>query len=308
MKDVSTLTIRCGILNLCKFGFILFCGVLRRKKFVFRTPHNNQPAFSHDLEVNTMFLCSRITPRLLAFFLLLGMLPIAIASCVGDSRTPQRDAMATAEAAAAKNAIYTVKNDIELTNYNRRQEISDDPTTIIWTTSSFPNPSSPIFTVPVAGKLTSSNKRPYPTTKVSSEYSYNPELPGPDRMYGSSGEYRYGFGPAGKSEYYEWYNMPTFGTTVPKVWQRQSTTMVIETDQQMLDGQNRVRELLRQAIPYTQKGDTYAAEAQRLLSEQKFDQAAVQSQLADAEYAKAQPFMDEAQRLLEQTVIAAGGQ
>jgi len=123
----------------------------------------------------------------------------------------------------ARNATYYIpKNDIERNNYNMRQEIADDPTTILWCTSAFPVPSSPLFTVPIVGKLTSGAKRPYLND------------PGPDGMYGSSGEYRYGFGPAGKSEYVDFYGIATFCTTTPKVWQRESTVIIMENDPQLL--------------------------------------------------------------------------
>jgi len=38
-------------------------------------------------------------------------------------------------------------------------------------------------------------------------------------MYGSSSEYRYGFGPTGKADYIDFTNLASVCTTQPKVWQ-----------------------------------------------------------------------------------------
>src|SRR3989344_3363645 len=111
--------------------------------------------------------------------LLLCVLVLTIVSCTAQ------DAAYQEAVRNAQNAEYYIQvNGLERKNYNWRQEIADDPTTILWCTSAFPVPSSPFITVPIMGKLTSGAKRPYSTD------------PGPGGMYGSSGEYRYGFGPA----------------------------------------------------------------------------------------------------------------
>ncbi len=111
---------------------------------------------------------------------------------------------------------------IEFENYYRRQKLVEDSNTILWCTFSLENPNSPLVTIPVKGKLTSSSKRPHP---INSEY------PGADGMYGSSGQYRYGFGPGGIAQYYELDGLHTFCTTQPLVWHREKTTILMEVDE-----------------------------------------------------------------------------
>jgi hypothetical protein len=126
---------------------------------------------------------------------------------------------------AAGRQYYVPDNDVEGRNYNWRQEIADDPSMIVWCTFFPQNPSSPMITVPILGKLTSGGKRPF------RQYDLNGyEQPGADGMYGSSGEYRFGFGPTGKFEYYDFYGVETFCTTVPLTFQREKTIIVMEKD------------------------------------------------------------------------------
>jgi hypothetical protein len=164
-----------------------------------------------------------------------------LVACNDTSQSSQQDQV---NSKVANRHEYLPQHDVEFTNYNERQKIADDPTTILWCTSSFGNPSSPMFTIPVRGKLTSGNKRPWPNSQVRYQDSYSPELPGPDGMYGTSGEYRYGFTPGG--QYVDFYNLDTFCTTEPTVWQRQSTTIVTKTDDGLLAAQQQARALLAQ--------------------------------------------------------------
>src|SRR4051812_10391227 len=99
--------------------------------------------------------------------------------------SPQTQAHTQAQEKALNRSAYIPKNEIEFKNYDSRNRIADDPTTIMWCTSSFPIPSSPLFTVPVVGKVTSGSKRTFDSD------------PGPDGMYGTSGQYNYGFTPSG---------------------------------------------------------------------------------------------------------------
>ncbi len=174
-----------------------------------------------------------------------GLVAVSLAGIWGC--TNQDSAMTQAELHAERRPnIYVMKNDVEFNNYNRRQVLADDPTSILWCTSAFPVPGSPMFTIPIVGKLTSGSKRPFPISDA---------RPGPDGMYGSSGEYRYGFTTSGM--YADWYNMQTFCTTEPTVWQRQSTTLVMQADPELL----RVQTAARAALA---RGNT--AEANRILS------------------------------------------
>ncbi len=156
----------------------------------------------------------------------------ALAGCGASTTTPP-NAQDQAQQRAQDRVNYVPKNDVEGNNYNARLAIADDPTTIIWCTVYPTNQNVKAFTVPIAGKLTSGNKRPYPTTReaaggldgyIADDY-YTPEVPGPDGMYGSSGEYRYGFGPDGV--YNDFYNVETYCTSVPTLIQKQTTDIAI---------------------------------------------------------------------------------
>lgn len=170
---------------------------------------------------------------------LLLVVLLIMTSMVGCS-TPQQEAQTAATNKAANNTVYVQKNQIELDNYNMRQKLADDPSTILWVTCMFPSPSSPMITVPIIGKLTSSNKKPFYTADNN---------PGPDGMYGSSSEYRYGFGPGGLSEYYEFFNISTFATTVPSVWQREKTTLVMEGDPTLTTASKAAKDMLDSKDP-----------------------------------------------------------
>lgn len=145
----------------------------------------------------------------------------ALAAC--DSTSTQQD-QAVQRANARQN--YTPKNDVEGRNYNARQKLADDPTSIIWCSVYPSNQTVKPYTVPIVGKLTSGNKRPYSTSQVSgNSVTYSPELPGPDGFYGTSGEYRYGFDPSGV--YYDFYNVETVCTSAPTLIQRNTTTIAV---------------------------------------------------------------------------------
>ncbi len=152
---------------------------------------------------------------------------------LGCTATPQDQSAEEARERAESRRAFVQKNEVEFNNYNRRQMLADDPTAILWCTSSFPVPASPLFTVPVVGKLTSGSKRPYPKDG----------RPGPDGMYGSSGEYRYGFTPG--DVYADWYGMSVFCTTAPMVWQREHTTIIMDTDKELLLAQRNAQKALR---------------------------------------------------------------
>lgn len=168
--------------------------------------------------------------------------------------TAQDQAYYQAVEDAQNRDYYVPHNDVEGRNYNWRQEIADDPSMILWCTFFPTNPSSPMITVPIMGKLTSGSKRPYAND------------PGSDGMYGTSGEYRYGFGPSGKFEYYDFYGVETFCTTVPLTFQREKTIIVMEKDpiltaagqqaQQALQGgdPNLANQILLDAINQVQGG------------------------------------------------------
>lgn len=92
------------------------------------------------------------------------------AGCGGSSSHPASAVQQAQQASQSlQSQVHQSKSNIEFRNYNWRQEISDDPSTILWCTF-FPPGLTGVsdgttpgqaFTVPIAGKLTSSNKRPY---------------------------------------------------------------------------------------------------------------------------------------------------
>jgi hypothetical protein len=156
-----------------------------------------------------------------------------------DGCTEQDKAQMNAtDLAQNRGNIYVMKNDTEFKNYNKRQEIADDPTTILWCTFAFPIPSSPLVTVPVVGKLTSGGKRPFTISDTS---------PGPDGMYGSSGEYRYGFAPG--DVYSDFYDIATYCTNKPMVWQREKTSIVSGVDANLLAAQAAAQAALKAGHP-----------------------------------------------------------
>lgn len=167
----------------------------------------------------------RPTTLIIAVLAIFFVIAALVSGC-----TSQQTAVSDAQTLAANRNFYRPTYDVEFNNYNNRLKIADQPTTIWWCTSSFNQPSSPMFTVPIVGKLTSGSKRPFDTNL------------GPDGMYGSSSEYEYGFSPDGT--YNQWNNIPLFCTTSPTVWQRESTTLVSGIDPALFAAQQAASEAL----------------------------------------------------------------
>lgn len=151
---------------------------------------------------------------------------------------------------------YLPKNDVEFSNFNKAQELYDTPSTIIWCSVIPQSNSVPTITVPIAGKLTSSSVsyfRPVERVDWDSE-NFVVEAKSSDGMYhGNPPPYRYGFTPGG--QYVDFYNLPTFCTTKPLNYQRQSVQVDIDTS---LDAASKRAE---QAL---KNGDN--AQAQRILA------------------------------------------
>lgn len=193
----------------------------------------------------------------------LGVLLTACPNDTGGNKSAEQ----TAKDKAASHQVYSPTHDIEFKNYNQRQKIADDPTTILWCTSAFPIPSSPLFTVPVLGKLTSGSKRPYPTSTAAGGNNgagyYSPEIPGPDGMYGASDPYRYGFTPEGA--YVEWANMSTYCSNQPTVWQRDNTSVSLAIDPTLALAQKQAQALLAAGTVNAAGVNSNADEAQAIL-------------------------------------------
>lgn len=100
---------------------------------------------------------------------------------------------------AAKSEAYIPKNTTELDNYNKVQKIYDDPTAIQWCTAFPSQPSAPIITVPIAGKLTTSSTSYFNPSEVVSNGTYGAVVPtrSVDGLFHGASYYRFGFSPAG---------------------------------------------------------------------------------------------------------------
>ncbi len=156
---------------------------------------------------------------------------------------------------------YLPRNTVELDNYNEAQQLYDNPSTIIWCSTTWGNASAPIVTVPIKGKLTSSSTtffRPEEVIDNGSDKSgvvvssrsvdglFHPSPPG----------YRYGFTPGG--QYVDFFNMATFCTTALTEFQRQETRVAVDYDDVARLADRRAEQALS-------RGDGAAAE--RILSD-----------------------------------------
>lgn len=159
----------------------------------------------------------------------------------------QNKAQLVGEAKARERDVYIPVNDVEFDNYNDRQRVADNPATILWCTFFPPTVGQEVFTTPITGKLTSGNKRPFPTEwRDNNANGYFAEKPGADAMFGSSGDYRYGFDPT-RTVYQDFTDLGSYCTTEPKVWQKNHTRIVVEPAHDLLQLHNQARALLEQA-------------------------------------------------------------
>lgn len=157
-----------------------------------------------------------------------GALALGLVAC-SSSNTPNRQDQQEQNASQFDDRTPPdVTGETEYNNYIRAQEeIYDDPSTILWCTVYPQSPNSPVFTVPIQGKLTSSSVSYYPGESVqwNSSYSWTEENQSVDGMYhGSPPPYRYGFTPGG--QYVDFTDLPTFCTTALTEFQEQ--TLVVE--------------------------------------------------------------------------------
>jgi hypothetical protein len=188
---------------------------------------------------------------------------VGLSACEEGAPAPKTERQQVEEQASERAGVYIPQNDVEFNNYNKAQELYDNPSSIIWCTTTWGNASAPLVTVPVAGKLTSSSVSYFPNQeKVTADLGeWNGDMlveaRSVDGMYhGSPGPYRFGFTPGG--QYVDFTNMPTFCTTALTEFQRQSTEVSISND----DVSATIQEQAETAL---QSGD--ADEAQRLLEQ-----------------------------------------
>lgn len=144
-----------------------------------------------------------------------------LAGCTSGGDTSEYKAV---EEKAASNKAYIPENDVELRNYNKAQELYDNPTAIQWCTAFPSSNSAPIITMPIAGKLTSSSASYFAPTDVH-ENSYGMTTTPKrsiDGLYHGDSFYRYGFTPGGI--YVDYANsLELMCTTALTDFQRQNT-------------------------------------------------------------------------------------
>lgn len=167
--------------------------------------------------------------RIVGAVLIAATVTIGLTACLEP--TVQEKAYAAQDKKASARVAPDVTGDTEYNNYIKAQELYDDPANILWCTASFPSTASPIFTVPIAGKLTSSSVSYFPGASVDYSSSGNvlTENRSVDGMFhGSPGPYRYGFTPAG--QYVDFTNLAVFCTTALTEFQRQSLEVSVSVD------------------------------------------------------------------------------
>lgn len=172
--------------------------------------------------------------RITALVAALAVVALALAGCSAVDSAPSRsDQAKTSEQAFEDRTPPDVTGDAEYENYIKAQEdIYDDPAGIIWCTVYPSSDTAPIFTVPIAGKLTSSSVSYYPNYNIKYSSNGSPaqvENQSVDGMYhGSPVPYRYGFTPGG--QYVDFTDLPTFCTTALTAFQRETLQVAAVVD------------------------------------------------------------------------------
>lgn len=197
--------------------------------------------------------------RILVAILTTFTLVVMVAGCSSTPSSPAKEVNQQGRESVQKTNESlkppVVKNFTEYKNYMAAQSLYDDPSSIIWCTTTWGNASAPLVTVPVAGKLTSSSVSLFPSQQTlidgdTGGRMYNPELPSVDGMFhGSPPAYRYGFTPGG--QYVDFSGMPAFCTTALSKFQRQSTQVSLKIDPAMENAQKAAEK----ALATCNKGD-----------------------------------------------------
>lgn len=153
--------------------------------------------------------------------ILAAVISVGVSAC-GSSSQP--DQYAEVEKKASSMQPYIPKNDVELRNYNKAQELYDDPAAIQWCTVFPSSASAPIVTTPIAGKLTTSATSYFSPTEVQryGENQVNIPKRSVDGLFHGPSFYRYGFTPGG--DYVDFSNsLEMRCTTALTEFQRQNT-------------------------------------------------------------------------------------
>lgn len=158
---------------------------------------------------------------------LVSVTALSMASC---EDTVQKERLKEVTSNSVNRDAYIPKNDVEFNNYNKAQELFDNPATIIWC-SAFPStPSAPIITVPIAGKLTSSSSSYFSPERLDMNSGAVLQEKSVDGMYhGSPPPYRFGFTPGGQYVSFEG-GMDVVCTTSLTQFQKDKTYIQIEED------------------------------------------------------------------------------
>lgn len=174
------------------------------------------------------------TPKAAAVLALAVMAITALSGCSAQAETQN----AVDKKAESRSGFQPV-NDVEYNNYIAAQKLYDDPNTIIWCTTSFASSASPLITVPIRGKLTSSS------TSFFAAFNGTTENRSVDGMYhGSPPPYRYGFTPGGA--YVSLEALGAFCTTTLNDFQRQKTFISVEGAKSTVDdAQAKAEDLLK---------------------------------------------------------------
>jgi hypothetical protein len=185
---------------------------------------------------------------ILAMALTFGLLGTA---CGGSASAPAKTTGLQASQAVAKkniSAAYVQKNALDFRNYNSKQQITDDPSTIMWCTLYPGTIGQEPVTYAFAGKVTSSTKTPYPPYNYDDRgnYTFTQEpVAGPDGMYGSSDSYEFGLDPSG--QILTQFSIPYVCSTQPTTYQANSTKIVSAVDPSLLALSQQASALIKKA-------------------------------------------------------------
>lgn len=147
---------------------------------------------------------------------------LTLAAC-GSGETAQSEEQKVQDKASSFEA-YIPENNVELDNYNRSQELYDDPAAIQWCTAFPSSNSAPIITLPIAGKLTTSATSYFSPVEAERIREGGVVVPkrSVDGLFHGDSFYRYGFTPAG--QYVDFSNsLELLCTTALTEFQRENT-------------------------------------------------------------------------------------
>lgn len=192
-----------------------------------------------------------------SILLLIPLLGLAACGSGGNHRSAEQKSYDQIAKTAHGRTPFVPSNDVEFKNYNAAQKLYDSPSTIIWCSTTWGNPSAPIITVPVTGKLTSSTTSFFSPEHIDDSGADSGRLLVPSRSidglyHPTPPQYRYGFTPGG--QYVDFFQMPTFCTTALTKFQRQQTKVDVTVDAQ-------ARALQRQAEAALRNGNHQQAQA-----------------------------------------------